>query len=267
MVDAFGKKEEPKQALQFSSDEIDKFFRLDACKDDAYYVVRACYAAISYSGGLRSAEAYGLLWGDVELSSGVYTVTVKRAKQRKASPLCKFQVIAGLHTEAVKTYMDMVQEALEMEADTPFFQRGVQGSTVFINSRIGIQTMRAVGVVVATKLGLPNAMGYTGHTWRRSCAQALYDAGAGGAGNIAYGLGDPEDVPDLRGRLRHPKKQHPRPPHTSRTSATDTGSGFSSTGRDWSRTQHQRDDQGADTVGCSLPPTQTPQKINPIIIA
>ena len=169
-----------KQSSIFTSGEMNRFVSEES--DDTYHLVRQCYAAVGYTGGLRAVEAHGLKYGNVvDLSDShdgelIFKVTFRRGKVRGAEEKNDFYIM-GEYATAVKQCRDSLAAFNKVPRDSePFFLTGVSGLG-WRKSVVGIHTLYAIPKYQADHLKLPNAATYTGHCYRRSAAQYLVDSG------------------------------------------------------------------------------------------
>ena len=164
------------QSNVFSLSQIFRFFLAMQGEPD---VILAC--SLLLHGGMRRAELVALTWQDIEDcgKSGFLIVTIRRSKTDQAGKGHKF-LVAGhpdprlCAVEAYRKYQSRILEDL-----------GVLEGRIFHQQRFGRYTQQPQGYHFPARLTKRCAKfncldvdGFTAHSWRRTSATLLADAGA-----------------------------------------------------------------------------------------
>lgn len=120
-------------------------------------------------GACRANELYSMDIKDIQDHASVLVVNVPNTKTKIHR---KFTIIGHLY-EICRKYID--RRPINATS-TAFFLNYQNGKCTL--QRIGINKLGAMGKQIATFLNLPKPEQYTGHSFRRSSATILIDAGA-----------------------------------------------------------------------------------------
>lgn len=119
-------------------------------------------------GACRSNEMYSMKMEDIENLGSALLVTIPNTKTKT---IRKFTVTDNFYN-ICKKYIDLRPASVAVQSFFLNYQKGK--CTV---QKIGINKFGSMGKQIATYLKLPNANLYTGHSFRRSSATLLVDAG------------------------------------------------------------------------------------------
>ena len=166
-----------KKATIFTTTEINAFV-LDENLSTPYWIVRRSIVCLAYYGGLRHTEIMGLQLEKCESTpEGVY-VTHMRAKQRSDKRCSRFLVprhgeknaanVLDLYIRSIKEQLDIYSGRLLWTGNSVGFEKRPMGRNM----------VAKVPHDMATYLKLENTEAYSFHSFRRSAATAVADAGA-----------------------------------------------------------------------------------------
>ena len=165
------------KANVFSTSNIQQFL-LDADSSTPYWIVRKTIVCLAYYGGLRHTEMMDI---QIELcestSEGIY-VTHSRAKQRSDKRSSRFLVPRtddSRSADIVDQYIGTIKEKLGKFTGRLLWTGNAK---FFINQPMGRNMVAKVPSDMAERLQLDTPGGYTFHSYRRSAATAVADAGA-----------------------------------------------------------------------------------------
>ena len=166
-----------KKATVLNTAEINGFV-LDENLSTPYWIVRRTIVCLAYYGGLRHTEIMELQLEKCESTpEGVY-VTHMRAKQRSDKRCSKFLVPRN----GEKNAADVLDLCIRSMKDQHNIYSGrllwTGNSVSFVKRPIGRNMVAKVPHEMATYLKLENPGAYSFHSFRRSAATAVADAGA-----------------------------------------------------------------------------------------
>ena len=166
-----------RKANVFSTNNIQQFL-LDADSTTPYWIVRKTIVCLAYYGGLRHTEMMDI---QIELcestSEGIY-VTHSRAKQRSDKRSSRFLVPRtddSCSADIVDQYIGAIKEKLGKFTGRLLWTGNAK---YFSNQPMGRNMVSKVPSDMAERLQLDTPGGYTFHSFRRSAATAVADAGA-----------------------------------------------------------------------------------------
>ena len=172
---ALNKNYKPKKAAVFTLPQLQQFLlSVPAAEADVVLAI-----SLLLHGGMRRAELVALTWDDVLLCKSQLVVNIKKSKTDAAGQ--GFTFVVSAHPDqrlcGVEAYKRYSQSVLSSIGD-------LQGR-IFHQFHFGRYTHQLVGQHYAARLakrcarflGLEEAL-YTAHSWRRTAATVLADAGA-----------------------------------------------------------------------------------------
>ena len=129
--------------------------------------MRKAYVLVAYFGGLRCIEIHNIDLEDVEESPNQgYFITINRTKQGGKSSQSKFLIpFAGNYAQILKEYLQALGQDVK-ETSGPLFRAATRhtiGDGKLSITPLGLNTMGAIGIEVATLLGLKDPQSYTGY--------------------------------------------------------------------------------------------------------
>lgn len=163
-----------KQALTFSTDQIDKF--LCEAPDDRYLVKKLVFL-LGVFGGMRRSELCALTFEDIQLLDGDLKVIIRASKTDPAQ--IGFYFLAPSRDQSWKCPVFYYKKYLtQVTQPTGRFFRNFNATSKKISSQpMGKNNISAVPLDIAKYLNLQNPKQYTGHTIRRTAATWLADQG------------------------------------------------------------------------------------------
>ncbi|XP_057320156.1 uncharacterized protein LOC130671118 [Microplitis mediator] len=155
-----------KKANVLTPDQINQFL---SNAPDKEYLHKKVALIIGISGACRKSEITDLKFSDIKSEGDLLVVRIYNKKCKRE----KFFTIGGEFSRIVKKYIALRPKKTTKDR---FFMAYRNGAC--INQVIGINTFAKIPQQIATYLGLKNPSSYTGHTFRRSSATLVADAGA-----------------------------------------------------------------------------------------
>lgn len=160
-----------KKSKVFSKDEIYKF--VNEAPNDRYLMMKVV-AIFGIAGACRRDEFYKMSVGDVQDIDNMLIVRIPTSKTNKPRTF-----IIDRKTRDLENMVEIYRKYSTLRSPATKHDR------LFVNYRngkcsvqpIGINTFGKIPSEIARYLGLPNAHEYTGHSFRRSSATMLADAG------------------------------------------------------------------------------------------
>ncbi|KAJ3661801.1 hypothetical protein Zmor_006183 [Zophobas morio] len=157
---------QPKKSKCLSRDQIDKFL-LEA--PDKEFLLMKVALIFGVSGACRCDELSRMLVDDIEDQNNVLIVHIPDSKTKKPR---RFVVVDERNLATYRRYLELRPPSIPHKR-------------LFLNYKKGKCTVQPVGLhsfgkfpsQIATYLGLPTPLEYTGHCMRRSSATLLVDAG------------------------------------------------------------------------------------------
>ena len=173
-----------KVAKMFTRLQINEFLAMTVEGPEGFWLLNKAAAAIAFIGGLRIAELKSLKFKDlIENEDGIW-VHYSPAKQRGEVKTAQFIIpfdpgnLATCYASHVKAYMQAVKKSLGyVDTNSNLFKTCLKGGR-FSRSAMGINYLYKIPTQVATQLKLQNPSDYTGHSFCRSSATELANAGA-----------------------------------------------------------------------------------------
>ena len=166
--------EAPKKARKFTVSEMRQFAHMQPTS--GYMLVRQVCAVLSFFGGLRSQETKDIQRQGVLLQpDGSVRVTFTHAKQRQASNRHGEFLVPREWAQQIVLYTNLT---CTFPSDTQYLITGDKTRMTFNRKVLGINQVYTAPRFQAEYLALPNPELFTGHSWRRTAAQTLADAGA-----------------------------------------------------------------------------------------
>ena len=170
-----------KQAKCFSREELTTFFEMPTTVDN---LLDKTYAAIALSFAARGAEVSTIMWEDVtqSVNSKTKETTIQIRYQRTkvtGVPEKMLALITGrLEVKAIMEYTACFSEDQQRGR---YFRKltTTRGGVGITNTKqnVGHNTLAKAAYRIAVRLGLPSAILYTGHTFRRSAATICAESG------------------------------------------------------------------------------------------
>ena len=157
-------------------------FWLKAPTGNKFWLLRKVVSLVAFLGGNRLAELRHAKQSSISRCPEGFMFKFTPAKQRGHIKESKFIIPRGKAPNGVcfASMIDVYLEELEKfglrspkigNANRPFFFTGradtASGTSKFVNSPLGENSLRNVGRDIASWLGLENAENYTGHAFRR----------------------------------------------------------------------------------------------------
>ncbi|XP_066582333.1 uncharacterized protein [Prorops nasuta] len=155
----------PKKAKTLTSEEINTF--LKEAPDTDYLMIKVALG-IGIMGACRREELYNLLINDVEVFDNTILVNIPTNKTNKPRAFTLIGTISNL----CKKYINLRPNGME---NKKFFLKYTKGRCS--KQVVGINTFGKMSKDIAIFLKLKDPQLYTGHTFRRSSATLLVDAG------------------------------------------------------------------------------------------
>ena len=166
-----------KKAEIFTQEEILRFLST-APSCNRYWAIRKVVLTLAYFGGNRLFELRNAKQSSLERCAEGFYFNYVPAKQRGHIKTSKFLIPRGKTSSGTcfATIIEDYREALNHDnipvgPEAPFLYTGRPATdskpSKFINSPIGENALRKVGVDIATFLELPQPEKYTGHCFRR----------------------------------------------------------------------------------------------------
>lgn len=155
-----------KKSSVFTKEQISKF--LNEAPNDVH-LSRKVALIFGIAGALRRIEYTKLLVTDIKETEDWLLVQINETKNKVPR---SFTITGGLY-DICKLYMQARPQPCLLDR---FFLKYSNGKC--INQAIGINKFGSMPKEVAEYLNLPNAETYTGHSFRRTSATLLVDAGA-----------------------------------------------------------------------------------------
>lgn len=161
----------PKKSNVFSREDVEKF--LDTAPDDKYLLLKVALI-MGVSGGCRICELVAMSTNNVDDRGSVLVVKIPDTKTYKERI---FTVVNGSNNINA---IDVFQKYKKLRP------QNVPHTRLFLNYKnekctvqpVGFNTFSKMPQKIAEFLGLENAGDYTGHSFRRSSASLLAEAGA-----------------------------------------------------------------------------------------
>lgn len=174
-----------KQAEVFTQQQLLQFLDtpvLNSSQSKSYWLLRKCAASVAFCGGLRCAELKSLQFESFAKTDAGYVVTYHPAKQRQEVKEAHFLIPFNKSnpTQCFASHVTCYIELAKLSLGTPtgdFFRTCLKGGG-FSRLPMGINYLYAIPKTIAETLSLPNPEKFTGHSFRRSSATHLADAGA-----------------------------------------------------------------------------------------
>jgi integrase len=175
-----------KVAKVFTNLEINDFLCMTHEGPKGFWLLRKAVVALSYSGGLRTTELKNLKYRNLSDSPAGIWVDYTPAKQRGEVKTSRFLVPinpespGACYASHVRAYMTAVKKSLgsnQLDADSELFRQCLKGGG-YSKVPMGINLLYKIPGEVATRLNLQDPMKYTGHSFRRSSATQMANAGA-----------------------------------------------------------------------------------------
>jgi integrase len=173
-----------KVAKTFTNFEINDFLAMTLPGPSSFWLLRKAAATLAFSGGLRIAELKSLKFKNLTDSLEGIWVLYTPAKQRGEVKTSKFLVPANPENPAtcyashVRAYMNAIDKSLgKVDANSDLFKSCLKGGG-FSTVSMGINLLYKIPELVATQLNLEGPKEYTGHSFRRSSATQMANAGA-----------------------------------------------------------------------------------------
>lgn len=160
----------PKKSNVFSQEEVIKFL-LDA--DDLQYLVHKVALTVGLFGGLRREEITLLKASNVKDRGDCISVVIPSTK----TYISRVFVISPLKVKEVN-FLDIVRKYIKLRPKVPHdrFFLGYKNDKC-TKQAIGVNTIGDYPKVIATFLKLTDPRSFTGHTFRRTAATFMADAG------------------------------------------------------------------------------------------
>lgn len=165
-----------KTAGVLTKEQIIEFLQ-NAPNEKEFVHIKAA-VVVGFCGGLRCADLVSINSHDCEFNetTGLW-ITYSVSKQRGEQFNSKFNIPLEF-CQYVETYDKALDESQASEGRMfKTFRVRKNGTCYYTKQPMGVHLLRGMTVKVATYLKLPNPERYTGHTLRRSSANALADAG------------------------------------------------------------------------------------------
>ena len=173
--------QQAKQAKVFTKEELVRFYQMPRTPEN---LADMAYSVIGLSFGGRGAEIIKVTFEDVSRTvsqeTGEMKILVKylRTKQKGVPEQSQALITGALEVEVLNEYekaFDMADKKGRYFMKLTASQNGfsIKGTKQVIGHNITAKT----GMRIATRLGLPDANLYTGHTFRRTCATICAEAG------------------------------------------------------------------------------------------
>ncbi|XP_044594033.1 uncharacterized protein LOC123271707 [Cotesia glomerata] len=156
----------PKKSQVFSLSQIKKFL-VDA-SDDIYLAMKVILI-FGFCGALRSGEYCSIKTQDVEDTGTQFIVTIRDTKNYYPRSF----VIMNEYSDKVRQYVALRPENSNTDRFFILYDKGACK-----RQSIGKNTITEIPKKIAEFLKLPNASSYTGHSFRRTSATLLANAGA-----------------------------------------------------------------------------------------
>ncbi|KAL7292824.1 hypothetical protein TKK_0013649 [Trichogramma kaykai] len=156
----------PKKSATFTKEQLQRIF--NEAPDDIYLNTKVA-AIFGISGVLRRCEFGNLTTADVTKGNGFLLMKILIAENK----IVKTFTSAGEMFEICKQYLNARPAVCKKNKFFLHYHKGKM-----INQPIMVNKFGSMPKEIALFLGLPNAKSYTGHSFRRTSATLLVDAGA-----------------------------------------------------------------------------------------
>lgn len=165
-----------KTASVFSKEQIDNFI-VNALDEGENVHIKAALI-VSFSGGLRSADLVGLETEHLQFEETTgFWVTYKVSKQKQIINN-KFNVPLQ-YTKYLQNYLNKLENCGSKNGRLlKSMRKKLDGSTYYTNQNMGINQIQKFSLKIANFLKLPDAHSFTSHSFKRSSATAVAEAGA-----------------------------------------------------------------------------------------